>query len=78
MYAVEFETDVTSPFIHLQNFEQFMNQHVRVIVLADREALSTKPSKRTDHLVKLRQRRFNVDSTVDIDAMMSEMNHGLS
>lgn len=78
MYAVEFETDVTSPFIQLQNFEQFMNQHVRVIVLADREPLSTKPSKRTDHLAKLRQRRFNVDSAIDIDAMMSEMNHGLS
>jgi hypothetical protein len=34
MYAVEFEADVTSPFIHLQNYEQFMNQHVKVIVLA--------------------------------------------
>ena len=37
MYAVEFETDITSPFIHLQQFEQFMNQHVKVIILADSE-----------------------------------------
>ncbi len=34
MYAVEFEADVTSPFIQLQNYEQFLNQHVKVIVLA--------------------------------------------
>lgn len=35
MYAVEFETDVTGRFIELKNFEQFMNQHVKVIVLAE-------------------------------------------
>ena len=51
MYAVEFETDVTSPFIHLQNFEQFMNQHVhvKVIVWTDSEqqqAKQTLPAKR--------------------------------
>jgi hypothetical protein len=35
MYAVEFETNVTSRFIELKDFEQFMNRHVKVIVLAD-------------------------------------------
>ncbi len=78
MYAVEFETDITSPFIHLQQFEQFMNQHVKVIVLAEKEAVNTSSGKRIDHITKLRQRYFNVDSDSDVDAMMSEMYYGLS
>ncbi len=48
MYAVEFETDITSPFIHLQQFEQFMNQHVKVIVLAEKEAVKTTSNLRYD------------------------------
>ena len=35
MYAVEFETNVTSRFIELKDFEQFLNRHVKVIVLTD-------------------------------------------
>ena len=34
MYAIEFETNINSPFILLQHYEQFMNQQVKVIVLA--------------------------------------------
>ena len=37
MYAVEFEADVTSPYSLLKNFEQFTNQHIKVIVLAEKE-----------------------------------------
>jgi len=36
MHSVEFETDVTGRFIELKNYEQFMNQHVKVIVLAEK------------------------------------------
>jgi hypothetical protein len=32
MYAIEFETNITSPFIALHNYEQFLNQQVKVIV----------------------------------------------
>ncbi|WP_006788791.1 hypothetical protein [Thiorhodospira sibirica] len=39
MYAVEFETDVTSRFIELKDFEQLMHQHVKVIVLANNEPI---------------------------------------
>jgi len=37
MYAVEFETDVTSSFIELPSVEKFMNQRVKIIILYDRE-----------------------------------------
>jgi hypothetical protein len=78
MYAVEFEADVTSPFIQLHNYEQFMNQHVKVIVLAQGKRSQLKVRPTTDYIQTLRQRRFNVASDVNVDALMSEMNHGLS
>ncbi len=37
MYAIEFETNITSPFIPLHNYEQFLNQQVKVIVMAQDE-----------------------------------------
>ena len=35
MHAIEFDTDVTSPFIRLQDYEKLKNQHVKVIVLSE-------------------------------------------
>jgi hypothetical protein len=44
MYAVEFETDVVSEYVRIPNFEQFKNQHVKVIVLSESfQAASDKP-----------------------------------
>ncbi|SFR49354.1 hypothetical protein [Thiomicrospira sp. ALE5] len=40
MYAVEFETDVVSEYVRIPNFEQFKNQHVKVIVLSDKANVS--------------------------------------
>ena len=48
VYAVEFETDITSPFIHLQNYEQFMNQHVKVIVMTDKVPVVPQHTARYD------------------------------
>ncbi len=48
MYAVEFETDITSLFIHLQNYEQFMNQHVKVIVMTDKVPVVPQHTARYD------------------------------
>jgi hypothetical protein len=50
MYAVEFEADVTSPFIELPYFEKFMNQRVKIIILYDREPAQN-ASKTQDDLV---------------------------
>lgn len=48
MYAVEFEADVTSPYSLLKNFEQFTNQHIKVIVLAEKEPVQTTLDQRYD------------------------------
>jgi hypothetical protein len=52
IYAVEFEADVTSPFIQLQNDEQFLNQYVKVIVLAQEAPKTGKMSGDGTHYVK--------------------------
>jgi len=41
MYALEFETDITSEYIRLPNYQDLKNKHVRVIVLTDQPANST-------------------------------------
>jgi hypothetical protein len=78
MYAVEFEADITSPFIPLQNYQQFLNQHVRVIVLSDHQPVATDRKIETAYLDTLRKRNFVVPAGVDVDSLMSEMNNGLS
>ena len=35
MYALEFETDITSEYIRIPNYKQLKNQHVRVILLSE-------------------------------------------
>ena len=48
MYAVEFEADVISPYSLLKNFKQFTNQHIKVIVLAEKEPVKTTANVRYD------------------------------
>ena len=48
MYAVEFEADVISPYSLLKNFEQFTNQHIKVIVLAEKEPVKASANARYD------------------------------
>lgn len=78
MYAVEFEADVTSPFIQLQNYEQFMNQHVKVIVLAQEAPKTSKAGDASCYVKKLRERHFKPTTSMNVDAIMSDMNNGLS
>jgi len=33
MYAQEFQTTITDPYISIPNFEQFKNKQVRIIIL---------------------------------------------
>ncbi|AEG31685.1 hypothetical protein [Thiomicrospira cyclica] len=57
MYAIEFETDVTSPFIRLHDYEKLKNQHVKVIVLS--ESLSDEVPAPSVH-----QSKYNFDDLV--------------
>ncbi len=40
MYAIEFETDIKDKYIELQNYENLINKHAKVIVLVE-EPIST-------------------------------------
>jgi len=35
MYAIEFETIVNSPYIKFENYLDFINQKIKIIILAD-------------------------------------------
>ncbi len=35
MIAVAFETDITSPFIEFKDYRQWLNKHVKVVVLVE-------------------------------------------
>ena len=55
-----------------------MNQQVKVIVLAEKDQKTTKIKPDLSHIQRLRQRKFAVSASLNIDAIMSEMNYGLS
>jgi hypothetical protein len=78
MYAVEFEVDVNNPSSLLKNFEPFANQHIKVIVLAQDAPKTSKRSVDIDYLKDLRARHFKPTTSMDVDAIMQDMNHGLS
>lgn len=45
MYAIEFETELVSDHIKIPQFERLRDKHIKVIVLADENALpKAKPS----------------------------------
>lgn len=35
MYAIEFETDITSRYLELKEFDRLQNKHARVIILVE-------------------------------------------
>ena len=78
MSAIEFETDVTSPFIRLEDYEKLKDQHVRVIVLSEHAPVDAVVKVNTAYVDHLRKRNFVVPANVDVDALMAEMNDGLS
>jgi len=78
MYAVEFETVVDSPYIKLENYLQFINKKIKVIVLSDEKI--KKPVENNSQLFfkTLRNRNLKLDKEIDINTIMNEMNNGLS
>lgn len=48
MYALEFETDITSEYIRVPNYDQLKNQHVRVILLSEKPMPTELQTKKYD------------------------------
>ncbi|MBB3192223.1 hypothetical protein [Halomonas cerina] len=38
MYAVEFETDITSRYLKIKDYEKLANKHVRIIILVEEDS----------------------------------------
>jgi hypothetical protein len=57
MYAIEFDTDITGKYIELQNYEQLLNKHAKVIILVNEmHKQSEEPVTQT---VKQLQRKYS-------------------
>ncbi len=76
MYAVEFETVVDSPYIKLENHQEFIHQKIKVIILADEK--KPKRSSNRAFFDRLRSRDIQVDKSIDIEQITNEMSNGLS
>ncbi|MBN2824041.1 MAG: hypothetical protein JXQ76_01855 [Campylobacterales bacterium] len=70
MYAVEFETVVDSPYIKLENHQDFIHQKIKVIILADEKKMHP-PIDTTAFFDRLRSRDIPIDKTIDIDELMN-------
>jgi hypothetical protein len=78
MYAIEFETDITSKFIELQDYEKLINKHVRIIVLVEETtspALITKNKVELfKELIEIRKNFPTLASDINIDQICNEVN----
>ncbi|WP_353571865.1 hypothetical protein [Candidatus Albibeggiatoa sp. nov. BB20] len=75
MYAIEFETDITSRFIEIKDYESFKNKHVKVIILADsKESSVTTEDIALKNLFK-QAKNIKTSENINIDRLSQEMNH---
>jgi len=77
MYAIEFKTVVKDKYIELQNIDNLINKHVRVIVLVEEEIQDIKKNESNEILLKkLFQDAENIkiDPDIDINKISSEVN----
>ncbi len=78
MYAIEFETVVDSPYIKLENYLDFIDKKIKVIILSEFEKVDNSQKINKLFFDKLRKRHLKIDKKIDINNIMNEMNNGLS
>ena len=77
MYAVEFETDITSRFIEIKDYDSFKNKHVKVIILTE-SVESYKKKEDTDlKNLFLRAKTTTTNENINIDSLCQDMNHDI-
>ena len=85
MYAIEFETDITGKYIELQNYEQLLNKHAKVIILVNEmnkqsEEPVTQTVKQLQQFSEIINQRSNlpkVDTKIDINALCDEIDRDI-
>jgi len=77
MYAIEFETDITSRFIEIKDYDSFKNKHVKVIILTE-SVESYKKKEDTDlKNLFLRAKTTTTNENINIDSLCQDMNHDI-
>jgi len=77
MYAIEFKTVVKDKYIELENIDNLINKHVRVIVLVEEEIQDIKKNESNEILLKkLFQdaETIIIDPDIDINKISNEVN----
>ena len=85
MYAIEFETDITGKYIELQNYEQLLNKHAKVIILVNEmNKQSEEPVMQTvkqlqqfSEIINQRSNLPKVDTKIDINALCEEIDRDI-
>ena len=85
MYAIEFETDITGKYIELQNYEQLLNKHAKVIILVNEmNKQSEEPVMQTvkqlqqfSEIINQRSNLPKVDTKIDINALCDEIDRDI-
>lgn len=77
MYAIEFKTVVKDKYIELENIDNLINKHVRVIILVEEEVQDIKKNQSNEILLKkLFQdaETIIIDPDIDINKISNEVN----
>ncbi|MDR5907807.1 hypothetical protein [Franzmannia qiaohouensis] len=81
MYAIEFETDITSRYLELKDYEKLANKHAKVIILVEDDvALGEQVSSSFEEFERIKANRKHlptVDKSIDIDAVANEANRDI-
>ncbi|MCE9682349.1 hypothetical protein [Halomonas alkalisoli] len=81
MYAVEFETDITSRYLEIKDYDKLANKHAKVIILVEDDSGDTqKAGGSLEEFERIKAKRKHlpaVDKNIDVDAIANEANRDI-
>jgi|AntRauTorcE11898_2_1112593.scaffolds.fasta_scaffold66670_2 hypothetical protein len=81
MYAVEFETDITSKYLEIKDYEKLANKHAKVIILVEDDSSASQEAGGTlEEFERIKAKRKQlpaVDKNIDVDAIANEANRDI-
>lgn len=80
MYAVEFETDITSRYLEIKDYEKLANKHAKVIILVDEQQAVAQGSGLLQAFESIKEKRkhlADVPKDIDVDALANEANRDI-
>ncbi len=82
MYTIEFETDITSKYIELKDYNHLINKHAKVTILVDDineqiEEQTIKQLQQFNEIINQRSNLPKVNKVIDINALCNEVNRDI-